>query len=288
VIVCDNGSTDGTPERLRASFSEVYVVELHSNLGFAGACNRGACVGSGEIIVLLNNDVECRPRFLERLVRPFVADDGIGSVAALLLQRDEDRIESFGLAVDPTLAAYPRFRNRPVDEACRPGTVLAGPSGAAGGYRRDAWERVGGLDAAVFAYGEDADLALRLRAAGWAAAAASDAIAVHIGSATAGTRSAWQRYQGGFGRGYFLRRYGVLRSRYGPRAFLTEALAVAGDALVYSHDIASFRGRLAGWRAAGGRPRHARPPDEALDRSITFTESLRLRRSIYTCISGST
>jgi N-acetylglucosaminyl-diphospho-decaprenol L-rhamnosyltransferase len=283
VIVCDNGSTDETPNRLRVSFPNVYVVELHSNFGFAGACNRGASVGSGEIIVLLNNDVECRPRFLERLVRPFATDDAIGTVAALLLQRDEARVESFGLAVDSTLAAYPRLRNRPVDEAREPQTVLVGPSGAAGAYRREAWERVGGLDDGVFSYGEDADLALRLRAAGWSPAAASDAIAVHVGSATAGIRSEWQRYQGGFSRGYFLRRYGVLRSRYGPRAMLTEAIAVAGDALVYSHDTTSFRGRLAGWRAARGRPRHARPPDDAIDRSITFTESLRLRRGIYTC-----
>lgn len=284
VIICDNGSKDGTPERVRQKFPGVQVIELGTNLGFARACNRGADVGSGEMIVLLNNDVECRPDFLECVARPLDGDQRVGSVASLLLQPGEARIESFGLVVDPTLAAYPRLRNRPIDEAqSTTPSVLAGPSGAAGAYRREAWQAVDGLDEAVFSYGEDADLALRLQAAGWSTAAASDAVAIHIGSATAGTRSDWQRYQGGFGRGYFLRRYGVLRGRHGPRAAFTEAIAVAGDALVYSHDLAALRGRLAGWRAAGGRPRHTRPPVEAIDASITLAESLRLRRSVYTC-----
>jgi N-acetylglucosaminyl-diphospho-decaprenol L-rhamnosyltransferase len=284
VIICDNGSTDGTPERVRQNFPDVQVIELGTNLGFAAACNRGANVGSGEIIVLLNNDVECRPDFLEILIRPFGRDERVGSVASLLLQPGEARIESFGLVVDPTLAAYPRLRNRPVEEAHSiTATILAGPSGAAGAYRRAAWQGVGGLDEAVLSYGEDGDLALRLRAAGWLTAAERDAIAIHIGSATAGARSDWQRYQGGFGRGYFLRRYGVLRGRHGVRAALTEAVAVAGDALVYSRDLAALRGRFAGWRAAGGRPLHTPPPEDAIDPSITFAESLKLRRDIYRC-----
>jgi GT2 family glycosyltransferase len=193
----------------------------------------------------------------------------------------EQRIESFGLAVDPTIAGYPRLRGAPVNDAQTTRPILVGPSGAAGAYRRRAWEEVGGLDEGVFAYAEDVDLGLRIRAAGWSASATSEAVAVHVGSASAVTRSAWQRYQGGFARGYFLRRYGVLRSREAARALATEALVVVGDAAVYSHDFAALRGRLVGWRAAGGKPRAPRPPRDAIDRRITFKESLRLRRAVY-------
>ena len=223
VIVCDNGSIDGTLERLRASFPEVRMVELGANLGFSAACNRGVRAGSGEIVVLLNNDVDCRPSFLERLVAPLHHDERIGSVAAMLLKPGEERIESFGLAADPTLAGFPRLRGLPVRDVQAPQPVLVGPSGAAGAYRRRAWKAVGGLDEGVFSYGEDVDLALRLRAAGWSSVGASDAVAVHIGSASAARRSAWQRYQAGFARGYFLRRNGILRSSVGPRAGATEA-----------------------------------------------------------------
>jgi GT2 family glycosyltransferase len=164
--------------------------------------------------------------------------------------------------------------------------VLVGPSGAAGAYRREAWERVGGLDEGVFSYGEDVDLALRLRASGWSTAGAADAVSVHLGSATAGTRSPSQRYQGGFARGYFLRRYGILRSRVGIRGAATEALVVLGDAFVFSHDLAALRGRFAGWRAAGGLPRHRYPPDDAVDGDITFVKSLRLRLGVYSGDAG--
>ncbi|MFL5981173.1 MAG: glycosyltransferase family 2 protein [Gaiellaceae bacterium] len=283
VIVCDNGSTDGTPGRLRAEFPAVDLVELGTNAGFAAACNRGVRAGKGEIVVLLNNDVECRPDFLERVVAPFATDESLGSVAPLLLRPGTERIDSVGLSVDRTLAGYPRQRGRPVAEAQTTQPVLVGPAGAAAAYRRSAWDAVGGLDEAVFAYGEDVDLALRLRAGGWATIAAPDAVAVHVGSASAIPRSAWQRYQGGFARGYFLRRYGVLRGGVALRAAAAEAIVVAGDAIVFSHDLAALRGRIAGWRAAAGRPQHPPPPADAIDDTITFAESLRLRRKIYSC-----
>jgi N-acetylglucosaminyl-diphospho-decaprenol L-rhamnosyltransferase len=282
VFVCDNGSTDGTPARIRASFPDVRVIELGANLGFPAACNRGVRAGGGEIVVLLNNDVECTPQFLEHLVAPFREDARLGSAAALLLTLGRRHIESFGLAVDPTLAGYPRLRGSRADDAQSRNPVLVGPSGAAGAYRRAAWEEIGGLDEGVRFYGEDVDLALRLRARGWSTTAVPTAVAVHLGSATASHRSAWQRYEGGFARGYFLRRYGVLRSRFAPRAAVTEALVVLGDAVLFSQDLAALRGRLAGWRAARGKQRVGPPPQDAVDRGITFLESLRLRVGVYT------
>jgi len=281
VIVADNGSTDGTPQHLRETFPEIRVIELGANLGFPVACNRGVRAGSADIVVLLNNDVDCRPNFLERLVAPFARDERLGSAAARLLTPGGERIESFGLAVDPTFAGYPRLRGSPAEDT-RLELVLVGPSGAAGAYRRGAWEEVGGLDEGVFFYGEDVDIALRLRAAGWSTAAVPDAVAIHAGSASAAHRSAWQRYQGGFARGYFLRRYGVLRSRVAPRAAATEALVVIGDAIVFSHDLAALRGRIAGWRAAAGKARVARPPRDAIDSRITFRKSVALRVGVYT------
>jgi GT2 family glycosyltransferase len=281
VVLADNGSTDGTPELVRSAFPHVRVVELGANFGFPAACNRGVHVGAGDVVVLLNNDVDCRPDFLERLVAPLADDPRLGSVTALLLAHGEQQIESFGLAVDPTLAGYPRLRGRPAQEAQTEDPILIGPTGAGGAYRRGAWLEVGGLDEGVRFYGEDVDLALRLRAAGWATTGAANAVALHVGSATASHRSTWQRYQAGFARGYFLRRYGVLRSSATVRTAVTEALVVVGDALVFSRDLAALRGRIDGWRAARGRPRVPRPPREAIDRRITFLKSVGLRLGVY-------
>ena len=280
VTVVDNGSSDGTPDKVHSVAPEARVIALGTSLGFAGACNRGAAAGDGENIVLLNNDVEARPDFLERLVRPLADDARVGSAAALLVQPGEVTIDSMGITVDRTLSGFPRLRRRPVSDAASPTPVLAGPTGGAGAYRRKAWEQVGGLDEGVFFYGEDVDLALRLRAAGWHAVAVPDAVAVHLGSATASHRSAWQRYQGGFARGYFLRRYRVLRSAAAVRALVTESIVVAGDAYL-SRDLSALRGRVAGWRAAAGLHPAIWPPRDAIDTTISFRDSLELRRVVY-------
>src|ERR1035441_5731618 len=58
VILVDNGSTDDTRARVRAEWPDVHVESFDENRGFAEACNRGVAAGSGEVVVLLDNDLE--------------------------------------------------------------------------------------------------------------------------------------------------------------------------------------------------------------------------------------
>jgi N-acetylglucosaminyl-diphospho-decaprenol L-rhamnosyltransferase len=279
VIVSDNGDSGETAEGIGREWPAVRLIRSADRLSFAAACNRGAAEGDGEVVVLLNNDVYCRPEWLERLIAPLEAEPQTGSVACLLVQPDERVIDSVGLCADRTLAGFPRLAGLPVNRAGDPQPRLAGPAGAAGAYRRTAWEQAGGLDEEIFAYAEDLDLALRLRRAGWRAAAAPEAVGMHLGSATHGHRTASQRRHAGFARGYLLRRYGVLRSRRAMRALTTETAVVLGDA-VLSRDLAALSGRVAGWRSASGLARRS-VPEEALDPEIGIRDSLALRTSIY-------
>ncbi len=279
VVAVDNASPDDSVARLRAGWPNVEVLDMGANRGFAAACNAGLAATGGELVVLMNNDVEADPEFLERLGAVFARDARCGMVAPLLLRPGRRRIDSVGIVADPTLAGFARMQGRPAAESQAPGGVLLGPIGAAAAYRRSALEEVGGLDEGIFMYGEELDLAFRLRVAGWRAEAALDAVAVHLGSASAGRRSSWQREQMAFGRGYLLRRWGVLRSPAVARALLTEAIVVAGD-LVLSRDLAALRGRVRGYRAARGSPPR-RPPSDGVDRALSLRRSLELRRGDY-------
>jgi N-acetylglucosaminyl-diphospho-decaprenol L-rhamnosyltransferase len=277
-IVVDDGSSDGTPAQVRRDWPDVTVVELGANQGYTRAVNRGVRAGDGEYVVLLNNDVQLRPDCLERMVAPLEGDPTVGSVAATMLAPDEQTIDSVGVTADVTLAGFARLQGRPIADATLQTPTLTGPEGAAGAYRRIAWEQAGGLDETIVAYMEILDLALRLRTAGWNTASAPDARGVHLGSSTYGKRSAGQRRLAGFSRGYLLRRYGVLRGARSARTLLTEAAVVAGD-IAICHDLQALRGRVQGWRAAAGMSRHPRPPDTAIAESISLWESLRLRRA---------
>ena len=268
VIVADNASTDGSAATVRERFAEVTVVELPGNVGFGRAVDAGAAAGAGEAIVLVNADMFVEPGFVEAIVAP-LADPGVGMVAGLSLVPGGELVDGFGIEIDAGLSAYNRLRLRPVGSA--PG-VLLGPSGGAAAYRRTAFEAAGGFDDAFFAYGEDVDLALRLRALGWRAAAAPNARGVHLGGASFGVGSPLQRQLGGFARGFLLRRYGVLRSRAVLRALVIEALVV-GWGLVRFRTLVPLTARVAGWRAAGSR--RVSVPPEAVDRSITLREAIR-------------
>ena len=276
-IVVDDASTDGTAERVAELYPEATLVALPSNRGFSRAVNAGIAAGDGEIVVLLNNDVECRPEFVERIAAPLGDDPSVGSVAALLLQRDGERVDNLGLEIDYTLAGFPRHWGERVDGGGLGGTAgLLGPVGGAGAYRREALEAVGALDEAIFGYGEDLDLALRLRAAGWGCAAAPDAVGVHLGSASFGRHSPRQVFHRGWSRAYLLRKYGIARD---PRALVRAGFSEAGSVawqLARTRETAGLRGRIAGWRA--GR-RELAVPEGAVNRQIGLLETLRRRRS---------
>jgi N-acetylglucosaminyl-diphospho-decaprenol L-rhamnosyltransferase len=265
VIVVDNGSTDGTPERVRDEFPGVRLVELSENAGFGRAVNAGVAAGAGEALILVNNDVVVEPGFVHAITAP-LADPAVGMVAGLTTIPGSGEVDGFGIELDRGLAAYNRGRRG------APLGRLAMPSGGAAAYRRSAFAAVGGFDPALFAYGEDVDLGLRLLAAGWRAAAAPDARGVHLGGATAQVDSPWQRELAGFARGFLLRRWGVLASRAAPRALLMEALVV-GWGLVRHRTAVPLAARLRGWRAAGSGRRCL--PEDAVDPAISVGEAVR-------------
>jgi N-acetylglucosaminyl-diphospho-decaprenol L-rhamnosyltransferase len=272
LIVVDNASSDGSGAFVRMAHPDAMLLEMAQNVGFGRAVNAGVAAGEGEAVVLVNSDVLAEPHCVEALMAPLRANDRVGMVAGLTLIPTSGLVDAFGIELDETLSAYNRLRNR------RPGEtagVLAGPSAGLAAYRRAAFEAVGGFDEALFAYGEDVDLALRLRREGWQAAAAPDARAVHLGGASFGVDSPLQRYLAGFARGFLLRRYGVLGSRAAARAIVFEMLVV-GWGLLRFRSTVPLRARVAGWREAGSQRMVADP--SAIDLSVGWREALRRLR----------
>jgi N-acetylglucosaminyl-diphospho-decaprenol L-rhamnosyltransferase len=273
VVLADNGSADASLELVRAEFPEVAVVALGENAGFGPALNRAIGERPGDPLIVLNNDVECEPRFVEALLERL--GEGTHSVAAVLTQeRAPELIDSAGVVADRTLMGFDYLHGEPLAAASGAADPL-GPTGGAALYRRDAFAAVGGFDERIFLYYEDLDLALRMAAAGASCRLAPAARALHSYSASLGAGSGAKYARTGWSRGYMLRRYRVMsRPRDALRVLACEGAICAGQ-LLADRTAQGLRGRLRGWRdAAGLEPRPLAAP--LLD--LPAREALALRR----------
>ncbi len=71
IIIVDDGSSDGTRQRLWAWQEEdtrVVVVELSRNWGHQNAFNAGIDVASGDAVILMDGDLEDPPEFVSQLL----------------------------------------------------------------------------------------------------------------------------------------------------------------------------------------------------------------------------
>ena len=186
VIVVDNGSTDGSVELVRQRFPSARVVELGRNTGFAGGANAGFRTAGTEAVALVNQDVRLEPDWLERACRALSASPRAASVATKMLDlADPSLLYDTGdiLRRDGVCEQRGRFE-RDDGRFDEPGEVFGACAGAAL-YRRDAVLDAGGFEERFFLYLEDADLALRLRLAGWTCAY-EPAVALHAGEGSGG------------------------------------------------------------------------------------------------------
>jgi O-antigen biosynthesis protein len=191
VIVVDDGSTDATllaPLLLKGG---VRVLRNEHNLGFIGACNRGASVAQGKYLLFLNNDTLVQPGWVDELVATFEADPRVGVAGARLLNGDGSLQEcggivwqlgdawNWGRGADPHSPAYGHLRE--VDYV----------SGAALMLPTALFADLGGFDAHYApAYYEDTDLCFRVRERGLKVVVQPLSTIIHLEGRTAGTDAA--------------------------------------------------------------------------------------------------
>ncbi len=171
VIVCDNGSADGTEDAIRSLHPWVEVIQNGGNLGFARGNNSGlrAALDRGfEWVLLLNNDTTVAPGALAALMAHATAREGVGAFQPLLVDAgDGRRIDSAGQLLLRRTGAEDALMGRPVAEAPSAPVPIFGASAAAALMRASALREGGLFDEDFFTILEDVDLMFRLRLAGF-------------------------------------------------------------------------------------------------------------------------
>ena len=166
-IVVDNASRDGTAGVVRDSAPWATVVESAENLGFAGGCHVGVRRSSAPLVLLLNPDAAPAPGCLDALRACAAERPEWGAWQALVTMAGGELVNTAGNVVHYLGFGWAGDLGRPVADVDPRPREVGFCSGAALVVRRDAWDAVGGFDERYFMYGEDLDLSLRLRLAGW-------------------------------------------------------------------------------------------------------------------------
>ena len=161
IFVVDDGSTDGMAEkaeRFAAKNRNVTVLRRKQRGGKSSAMNMPLPFIKSEIIVVIDSDSELAPGAIPMIVQPF-ADPKVGAVSGCVSSRNP----KVNLCTFMQAFEYRRsiFLGRLF--LARMG-LLGIVSGALGAFRKSALDQVGAWDVGP---GEDGDLTLRLRKAGY-------------------------------------------------------------------------------------------------------------------------
>ena len=218
VVVVDNGSSDGSPERIRAAHPDTELVEAGRNLGFAGGANIGIKLaldrGAGYVWVL-NNDIEVEPATLSSLTIVARSQPGVGVIGAAVWQPATGNSE----ATMATEAFRWRGEYRLPDPCPEPSSASPAPAhsvddvaGSSSLLDAAMLRQIGLFEERFFHYSDDVELCARACRFGWTVMHACHAKIWHVVGGTVPTTGAQAQY-------YFVRNL-LLNSRWSGRGGL--------------------------------------------------------------------
>ncbi len=179
VWVIDNGSTDGSPARVRDEHPWARLIVAERNLGFGPAVNRVAEQTRSPWVAPANADIRLTPGALRALVDAGERDPGVGVLGPRLLLPDgstQPGVQPFPGVATALLQNLPvhRLSRRVGERVALPGfwdpdraADVDWVTGAFLVVRREAWDAIGGFDEQQWMYSEDTDLCWRAHQAGW-------------------------------------------------------------------------------------------------------------------------
>ncbi|MGH3978122.1 MAG: glycosyltransferase family 2 protein [Pseudonocardiaceae bacterium] len=193
VVLADNGSTDGAPERA-AQRDGVRLLRIGENVGYGTAANRAVTELGPEVgwVVVANPDIEWHPGALDELLEAAARWPRAGALGPLIREPDGTLypsarlLPSIGRGIGHAVLG-PLWPGNPCSRTYRQAGAVIGErtaewlSGSCLLLRRAAFEGVDGFDPRYFMYFEDVDLGDRLGRAGWLSVYVPGAEVTHLG-----------------------------------------------------------------------------------------------------------
>lgn len=194
VIIVDDASPDERVILFEKYFSQKYnckLIKNEKNSGFSKTVNAGIRASTGDIVILVNNDVEFITNITCHLDMVFNDDSAIGIVGGLLFYPDKT-IQHAGILkinVSPQLSYWTHcswhkfLKNAPEAGISR---YMLACTGALLAIRRETLNDIGLLNENFFLAFEDTEICLRAWSNSWKVFYCSDIWAYHHEGATRG------------------------------------------------------------------------------------------------------
>lgn len=191
-IVVDNASHDGTADIIALSYSWVTLIRSEKNIGYGRGCNLAFKKVQTPYVLLLNPDAEMDVNAIDLLV-DFMNSHRKAGISAPSIIEGENRIQAAGLMTTPLSilkGAFGAHSTMPQARPVTPGNLPFQTTWVCGAVmliRSELYKRLGGFDPRFFLYFEETDLCLRTIQQGMEIWAVGEAVARHVGGASART-----------------------------------------------------------------------------------------------------
>ena len=192
IIVADNGSTDHSIDILREKFPSVRILPFRENYGFAEGYNRAIQQIETPYVLLLNDDVEVTPHWLQPLLEFMNHHPEVAACQPKILSETQRELFEYAGACGGFIdhLGYPYCRGRifnhvekdrgQYDQVC----PIFWATGAALLVRTDVYRKEGGLDKRFFAHMEEIDFCWRLRSRNYRIYCIPQSTVYHVGGGT--------------------------------------------------------------------------------------------------------
>ncbi|MBC3935986.1 glycosyltransferase family 2 protein [Undibacterium rugosum] len=199
IIVVDNASSDGSGQAVEQAFPHIRVIHAGSNLGFAAGNNLAVrqAASDSSWIALLNPDAFPEPEWLESLLDAAVRNPEFAIFGSRLMDANSGTLlDGTGDAYHLSGLVWREAHGQALQQEHLVSKEIFSTCAAAGLYRRDVFDALGGFDEDYFCYVEDIDLGFRYQLAGYRCLYVPTSVAKHVGSALTGKRSDFSVYYG--------------------------------------------------------------------------------------------
>lgn len=181
IIVVDNASDDGSIELIKKNFNDITLIESQVNLGFSRANNLGLKISHGKYICLINPDTIVEENTFQVMIDFMDNHPEVGLAGCKILNPDGTFqlacrrsfptpwvafTKIIGLSkLFPKSKLFAKYNLTYLDE--NQSYEVDAVSGSFMFFRREVYEKIGGLDETFFMYGEDLDYCYRVKKAGY-------------------------------------------------------------------------------------------------------------------------